>query len=457
MNCPECQTRNPIGSRFCRLCGTALAVPAGSLAEEEARQAELERAREQGAELLARAHRHLERHEVDAAIPLVEEAARLLPESTAAHSLLAIAYERAHRSDDAVRVMERVVELNPDSEVDRDKLDRLRRGVHFVPEIVAEPEVGFDWKRVLPWAAGAGAMILVLGVGSWLTRPNPPARTTSQPRVPPINPQVVGNPLASPTTPGNVTLLPTAPINNGDPFVRQNPPMNPAPPTPDPAQGANPGPSAPPVNPPAVGNALPGLGGNPQAGQTPETSIRPVPPVVIAPQGTANRIPRESISATPPPDGGQGGTIAAGPPAGGAADTTSAAPPGQRGYIRVEFHDKNNPSGKRDDDSNGSVRSGGPRPDPGGDPMLKAQAMQSAGKWREAIAWFRNAQFAGADPGECQQGIALCHQRLGEWDNARASYKRALDAFAKHRGTPRWRTAERGWNACRAALEVLGE
>jgi tetratricopeptide (TPR) repeat protein len=460
MNCPECQTRNPIGSRFCRLCGTALAIQAGSLAEEEARQAELERAREQGAELLARAHKHLERHEADAAVPLVEEAVRLLPDSTAAHSLLALAYERAHRNDDAIRAMEKVVELNPDSQVDRDKLDRLRRGVHFVPEIAAEPTEQTDWRRWLPWAAGVGAMVLVVGAGTLLSRPSRPVPGVSRPVANPANPNGVpttGQPVVNPT---NTALLPTAPLNYSDPFLPQNPnqtpPQAPPPttPPPQPTGAANGIPATPPV----AGSALPGLGSSPGANAN-DANIRSVPPVVISPQGSTNRIPRETIDATPPPAGAPGSAISAGPPAGGSGETTAAAPPTQRGYIRIEFNDKDKNSGSdsRAENVSPTPKAGGPRPDTGGDPMLKAQALQSAGKWSEAIAWFRNAQFAGADTGECQQGIALCHQRLGEWDNARASYKRALDAYAKHRGTPRWRTAERGWNACRAALEVLGE
>ncbi|MFM7321252.1 MAG: tetratricopeptide repeat protein, partial [Armatimonadota bacterium] len=172
------------------------------------------------------------------------------------------------------------------------------------------------------------------------------------------------------------------------------------------------------------------------------------PPVVVSPVPPAPR--REAITAFPPSQSPRE-TVSAAPPTGTAASGTStpATPPADRGYIRIQINPpKSTPPDPAPD-------RGGPREETG-DPLLKAQTLQSVGKWREAIAWFRNAEFAGADPGDCNQGMALCHQRLAEWDSARASYRKAIAAFEKHRGTPRWRIAERSWSACKAALEVLG-
>ena len=76
--------------------------------------------------------------------------------------------------------------------------------------------------------------------------------------------------------------------------------------------------------------------------------------------------------------------------------------------------------------------------------MLRAQTLQSSGRYREAIAFYRNAMAAGADAGECHQGIALCHQRMGEADAARDAYRRAIVAYERQRNTTRWRTAEKG-------------
>ncbi|MFM7322552.1 MAG: hypothetical protein ACKO5K_13650, partial [Armatimonadota bacterium] len=159
-----------------------MAPPAGTLAEEEARQVEAERAREQAAELLARAHRHLERGEAESAIPLAEEAARLLPDSTAAHSLRATLYETARRTDDALAARERVVALNPDSAVDRDKLDRMRRGVHFTPRIepVEEPDPRRRW---IPWLAAGAAGIAALWIGFAVSTPRR-TRTVAAPPAP---------------------------------------------------------------------------------------------------------------------------------------------------------------------------------------------------------------------------------------------------------------------------------
>ncbi len=440
MNCSHCQTRNPIGSRYCRQCGTEMAPPAGTLAEEEARQVEAERTREQAAELLARAHRHFERGETESAIPLAEEASRLLPESTAAHSLRATLYEAARRTEEALAAQERVVALNPDSAVDRDKLDRMRRGVHFAPRIetvdAEEPR-----RRWIPWLAAGAAGIAALWIGFAISNPrekrtDSTAPTPSQVQAPTPTP---ANPTWSPVSPTGTpprmamtTSPPAGPVN--DPFERRVSPPTPAPPTPDPA--ANPASGA-------VPPTLPGIG------QAPPT-FTPVPPVVVSPVPPAQR--PNSISAFPPAQGPRE-TVPAAPPAGtgatGTGGTTPAAPPTNNSYIRIQINPpKQSPPEPAPD-------RGGPRED-AGDPLLKAQTLQAAGKWREAIAWFRNAEFAGAEPGDCHQGVALCHQRLAEWDNARASYRKAIAAFEKHRGTPRWRIAERSWSACKAALEVLG-
>jgi Flp pilus assembly protein TadD len=89
--------------------------------------------------------------------------------------------------------------------------------------------------------------------------------------------------------------------------------------------------------------------------------------------------------------------------------------------------------------------------------LLRAQTLQVAGKYREAITAFREALAAGAVAGDVQQGIALCHQRLGEKAPARSAYQQAIVAFeAQVRGGRRVEQAQRGISVCRAALDVLG-
>jgi tetratricopeptide (TPR) repeat protein len=118
MICTECKTSNPVGNKFCRECGVKLS-PVSPLAAEEAAAIEAERKQERVAELLAGAFALSDENRPDEALPLAQEAADLLPESSSALVLLASLYERTDQPDLAIATMERVVALNPDSEATR--------------------------------------------------------------------------------------------------------------------------------------------------------------------------------------------------------------------------------------------------------------------------------------------------------------------------------------------------
>jgi hypothetical protein len=133
MICTKCKTRNPIGNKFCKECGTALPLEANPLVLEEANRVEQERKQEQVATLLTQAFALSEANQVEKALPLVQEAIALIPQSTAAHSLLATLYERLDEPEKAIQAMKRVVELNPESAADRAKLEMMQRGVHVLP------------------------------------------------------------------------------------------------------------------------------------------------------------------------------------------------------------------------------------------------------------------------------------------------------------------------------------
>ncbi|WP_395143361.1 tetratricopeptide repeat protein, partial [Armatimonas sp.] len=137
-----------------------------TLVQEEAQQAELERARERAAQLLTKAFALSQHGNPTEALPLAEEAAELLPSSTSALTLCSTLYERLGQNEKAIAMMEKVVALNPHSAVDIDKLDRLRRGVHLLPsrpQIVEKTDA--TQRRWMPLAAALGVGVLVLAVG----------------------------------------------------------------------------------------------------------------------------------------------------------------------------------------------------------------------------------------------------------------------------------------------------
>ncbi|WP_309708064.1 tetratricopeptide repeat protein [Armatimonas sp.] len=454
MNCPGCKARNPIGNKFCRECGQKIPLEENILVQEEAQKAEAERARERAAQLLTRAFTLSQHGKPAEALPLAEEAAELLPESTSALTLCSTLYERLGQNDKAITMMERVVASNPDSAVDADKLARLKRGVHVLPNRPTLAEVPDEEspRRWVPVVAAvvAGGVVLSLGIFAVLKlaakkdKPLPLAITevdkTKGPNF--FGGQVatpggmMGGPLSAPqmqarsdpfapvgSRPMGATPEPRRsfrerperserPLSSGSPVL----------PNPRDAQANSGSGNVPPVtfssSSGPVGNQLPPLGG---AQRSPD-SIPAAPPAQNPSANTNNSSP----TGDPPP----------------AADSS--------GFIRVREHNSGTGSGSN---SNGELRSSSL----GGDPLLRAQTLQASGRYREAITAFREALAAGAIAGDVQQGIALCHQRLGEKAPARSAYQQAIVAFeAQVRGGRSVEQAQRGISVCRAALDVLG-
>ena len=453
MNCPGCKARNPIGNKFCRECGQKIPLEENILVQEEAQKAEAERARERAAQLLTRAFTLSQHGKPAEALPLAEEAVELLPESTSALTLCSTLYERLGQNDKAIAMMERVVSSNPDSSVDADKLARLKRGVHVLPNrpTLAEAPDDESPRRWVPVAAAivAGGLALSLGIFAVVKLTG-----KKEPNLVPLaitevdktkGPNFFGGQVA---TPGGMTGGPlSAPRMEArsDPFApvgsrpmgatseprrsfrerperSERPRSNGSPVLPNPrdAQPSSGSESVPPVTFPnssgPVGNQLPPLGGV---------------------QRGPDSIPAAPPAQNPPPSNGN--------PEGNTPSTTDNS-----GFIRVREHSTGTGSGAN---SNGELRSSSL----GGDPLLRAQTLQASGRYREAITAFREALAAGAVAGDVQQGIALCHQRLGEKAPARSAYQQAIVAFeAQVRGGRSVEQAQRGISVCRAALDVLG-
>jgi hypothetical protein len=180
MICPSCKTLNFRDTKFCRECGEKLAVPAPppnldatrlSLGNPEELQVQA---------LLNQAFTEFDGGRTIDARLACQAALALRPDSTAAHSLLGLIYEKEGKTAEAIHQFRIVLELNPNSHADREKLERLlNQPSEKRPAIPWLPQVP------VPLAAGGAAAVLVLGAGLWITsavlRPGRPAAPRVRP------------------------------------------------------------------------------------------------------------------------------------------------------------------------------------------------------------------------------------------------------------------------------------
>lgn len=137
MKCQKCGAENPGEGSVCSACGAEIT------SESEDKTAT--------AEILYETLRLYEQLDLDAALAKCKEALSIDPDSPSARSLLGLIYERlAEREKNlgnvelandyysaAIRQIERVLEQNPDSAADREKLQELRAKLG-----IPEPEQG---------------------------------------------------------------------------------------------------------------------------------------------------------------------------------------------------------------------------------------------------------------------------------------------------------------------------
>jgi tetratricopeptide (TPR) repeat protein len=459
---------------------TASAPPAQprpmTLAEEEAAQVELEKKQERVAGLLTAAFALTEQSKYVEALPIAEEAVKLLPDSTSAHALLATLYEHTEQNAKAIRAMERVVALNPESDADQMKLDQLKRGVHVLPRPTMLPAKNEN--KLPTWAPAllaVGATSAVLGIGLYvvnLRQENPPPvaqpRYTQQQQPPTA---LAGSPTGTPTAAPQAPTMSDAKGYIAPPIDTRE----------DPFAAAKGAPNAPASPAPVQASTAPGLSRLPAPGSRPTTATPApsfVPPVTLTPQTTtkppSNTLPPINVGATtsPTPNNdngngfGTGGRIPVGPPpAGGLAEPSNTSTPKPSSYIRIEVHP---PSGGS---SSGDTNNGGgggnvpppkstpaPAPQADANPLTRARRLQSAGRYQDAVSAYKEALSSGsASSGDAQQGIAQCYQRIGDDSAARAAYRSALRAYEAQASSGRGEAAaQRGIASCKAALEVLG-
>ncbi len=147
VRCNNCETPNSLDSRFCKACGKELS--------EEARRA----GQEQLEKLVAEGFHLLNEDRADEGLLLAESILANDPDCVQALSLKGACLERKGLLVEALEAYERVVELAPDSAIDRVKVTHLRKELAEKAVPAEEP----DRRRALLIAASAAVLVIAVG------------------------------------------------------------------------------------------------------------------------------------------------------------------------------------------------------------------------------------------------------------------------------------------------------
>jgi len=173
--CKQCSTLNTLDSMFCRKCGVSLEI----VALHEA-QVKLDK-------LVAEGVVSLNEARVDEALEIAETALRSNPTMIPALSLLSDSLARKGQLADALSAAEKIVELSPDSELDKIKRNQLRVRLQ---DSLRVPE-GADRRTAI--LAAISAVVLVVCLGAFAAKMTADARTASITSKEPGSEIVAGN------------------------------------------------------------------------------------------------------------------------------------------------------------------------------------------------------------------------------------------------------------------------
>ncbi len=390
--CPKCVTNNTLDSTFCKKCGAVLPV---SVIEEE---------QEKLKEIVAKGMESYQTGNLEESMAIAEHSILANPSYGEAYALKGLVHERKGEYAEALDSYETVVALNPDSTIDKIKLNQLRNA--FAQRQAGDPKP--DRKNAALIAVAATFLVAAMGAVTYGVIQS--SRETKQS-------PIVNNPLQ--TTPAAIDGGKTNPgpqnVNDGN----------------RPNQGTNPG-----DVPPLGGNA----DNNPQADSNPRMANR-----------SSNR---DRYKPGYEEDGGGyvpmqvgdlgGGSIGTGlPPGNGAGNGNGNG----GGGTKTPPTKPNNPPVTTP-------------PDGGGDPPVVAKEGTidiSISTKGSGSATSRNGSGGSSSNGKKYQRDAQGYGRQGKNSQAREAYQKAIDAYQEEisSGKGDADAAQAGINSCRQALKNL--
>lgn len=411
LTCTQCGKPNSLDGRFCNGCGAALP------------ERDLEQAIEDQERLLAEGHRLLNERRIDEARMVAENVLGSNPSSTKALALLGDAHEAEGRLDEALAAYERILELDPDSTLDRIKVAHLRK---LLSVRLLQAEAGGDRRTGL--VAALAAVVLVASLGAWWALRTP--QSPGDDLVEKPSGGIAMEPFRVAANGGSTPSLPPQPNANANPNANATGGG-----APDQANANQPETrrEAPPI--PAADGALRRLpDALPNGVERPlEGEIRPINPLPTGVQITPNAANAKPADPDPQPE----------PP-----KPEEKKPVEDPGVIDVRLS-KGNP-----------IQRGGSQTSPpaeqGVEALLRvAREHFQLGRYDRAAGALEQALRQGADPGSANQRLAQAYERMGRKADAVAAYGRAIKAYEAATARGGGEHLRDAIATCRQAMRVL--
>lgn len=393
ISCKHCLTANSLDSTFCKHCGTQM--PEAEVVEAKAKLEELVQT---GFDLLKEGRS-------EEAMIIAENAVTSNPSSPAALSLKAMCHEGRGEAAEALECYERVVDLKPDSALDKIKVNQLRNlMVAKTTAAAASP----DRRSAVLLAASIAVLVIVVGIFAVRSLTRAPVQVASNDNRLPQNSMVQS--FAQPTPVATAT---PGPVNTPAPQP-STAPAN----TPDTTGGL-------PTMPPGSGGMLPSAGND---------GSEMVPPIKVENPPANNGGSRPAGSPAKNPDDG---TIV-NPPS---PSPSPSAPPKSDGQINITVHGQRPPS---------SAGNGGNGESGNGLQALLGAARSNfqLGHWSEAARNYEQAIAQGGGRASNLQRLGDCYRHLGQVDKAVDALTRAADSYEASGN-------QAGADSCRQAIKVL--